>query len=157
MLTLDRITLFYHSLRQASQEKKKRMDTCDDSDDHNIIRSWSHDVKPSKPKKHTTAPSLASNSQKTVSTTKSRSSLSRSVLDANVGLKCTDKGLSSQSEVEGEEREVAKSSPIKPKKTRATSQVSLLLLFSVIKLSLLYLHRIWSDAPSSQTTISPLS
>ena len=127
MLTLDRVMLFYHSLRQASQEKRKN--DRDNEDDEDAVRDWSNNVKQaSKLNKRTTT--LADNSQKTVSTMKTKFSTSCLALNANIGIKCADKGLLSQSEVDGEEREAAHSSPIKPKKTRAMSQVCLLLASS---------------------------
>lgn len=141
MLTLDRITLFYHSLREATQAKKRK------NDDDPVLK-WSAGVKQArdpnagKKLKRSTTTAFANDSLLTVQS--SSGSSSRSALNAGIGVKkakntknvekpAVDEetgGLSDHDETKGEERDMAQNSPVKAT-VRATSKVSTITKFEV--------------------------
>jgi hypothetical protein len=121
-LTLDPITLFFYNLSQHSQQSH--------SSEHHHITSWTKktlhpDAKQNKRSQGNLSGRTA-NSANLVS--------SRSALGGNVAIRvaqCGDSnsdvhdthGLSDHDEMEGEERNDARDSPIKPSKSRVDNKV----------------------------------
>ena len=124
MLTLNPITLFYHSLREASRAINANTE--------NELADWAERVVSNKSAKSKSGirsistPSLAGKSQRTEPSTIPAPS-SRSALSSRVGVKVVhdgnnNGGLSDHEEIKGEECKVARNSPVKM--GRATSTVS---------------------------------
>jgi hypothetical protein len=129
MLTLDPITLFFHTLREQSQANNKGL--------HYNVAGWVAKVHNTRPRSDygSSGPSLAGRSQTTK--TSASASSKRSTLGANINVKIAAgneelEGLSDQDETFGIERDAAHSSPVKPPKVRATSAVSREELFGII-------------------------
>lgn len=122
MLTLDRITLFYHDLREASRAQS--------DDSHDDLVDWVAKVAPAQgnTRAGTSSRSRTSRSKRARSpiTTVSRS---RSALGGDVGVKGAENsegetgGVSDYDETRGEECEEACNSPVKGK-VRVSSSVS---------------------------------
>jgi hypothetical protein len=139
MLTLDRTTLFYHNLREASRAP---------SNTRQEVAGWAAKIAPqtqskSRVRRSATTPSLAGNSQRTGSSSAVTKSSGRSALGGNVGVKVVENdghesdgiavvgddgdnkkgGLSDCDETRGEECQVARNSP-KKGKVRGVRNVS---------------------------------
>jgi hypothetical protein len=126
MLTLDPITLFFYNLSQSSEGHR-------DASKHHEVASWANSVhsniKTKGTKQSTSTPSLTSRSQ--YSSISSSLASSRSALNGNIGVKVTQDednddgalGLSDYDEMQGEERDEAKQSPVKPQRSRVSNRV----------------------------------
>jgi hypothetical protein len=127
MLTLDRITLFYHDLREASRAQSD--DSLDD------VADWAANVAPTSKQGKTRRAGATSRSHAASARSKrTRSSTTtvscnRSALGGNIGVKVTEDsegetgGLSDHDETRGEECEEARNSPVKGN-VRVSSSVS---------------------------------
>ena len=150
MLTLDRITLFYHDLREEARAAQG------DSDPDEHVTNWAAKVAVAstpgkaqskgkgKARASCTTASLARSSKHTESSAVILSN--RSTLDSNVGVKVVGEdygetgGLSDHDETRGEEYEEARNSPVKGK-VRLSSSVSWPIVFSLAPTHEVY--RLW--------------
>lgn len=129
MLTLDPITLFFYNLSQSSEGHRDASKQHEVAGWANSVRSKSKQTRTKDSKGSTSTPSLAGLSQR--SSISSTLASSRSALNGNVGVKVTQDednddgalGLSDYDEMQGEERDEAKQSPVKPQRSRVSNKV----------------------------------
>jgi hypothetical protein len=131
LLTLDRITLFFYALSEASHYASEDEDTA--------IRGWLSDLKESRKRKSkktcSTSTGASELPSKRMKTSTNAALSTRSTLSGIIGVKVAEKhyggddeqfqpgGLSDHDEVNGDEHEVATKSPTKPLGIRASSNV----------------------------------